>query len=97
MGAETGSGSIRTRVIYSGTVQGVSFRATARHLAARRPVVGFVRNLADGRVELEAEGTRPEVDGLLGDIEREFAGYIEDRQQQSLPVRGAESRFDIRY
>jgi acylphosphatase len=97
MSAEAEGGVVRMRVIFSGTVQGVSFRATARHLAGRRPVVGFVRNLADGRVELEAEGTCLEVDALLADIERDFAGYIEDRERQSLPVRGGESRFEIRY
>ena len=46
----------RMQVFFSGMVQGVGFRFTADRLARRFPVTGFVRNLADGRVEVVAEG-----------------------------------------
>ena len=47
---------IRRRIVVRGTVQGVGFRYYANAEAARLGVAGFVRNLADGSVEVEAEG-----------------------------------------
>ena len=67
---------IRRDVYYSGDVQGVGFRYTARSLARRRGVGGFVRNLSDGRVELVAEGEEAEVLAFLGDVEEAMNGYI---------------------
>jgi acylphosphatase len=52
------------QVLYSGHVQGVGFRYTARAVAAGFEVCGTVRNLPDGRVELIAEGLRDELDAF---------------------------------
>ena len=48
-------------IFYSGRVQGVGFRYTARRTAAGFDVTGTVRNLPDGRVELIAEGSETEL------------------------------------
>jgi acylphosphatase len=53
---------VRLQIHYSGHVQGVGFRYTARALATGFEVVGTVRNLPDGRVELIAEGRREELE-----------------------------------
>ena len=58
----------RRRVIYSGHVQGVGFRATAHRLADGFAVGGHVRNLSDGRVEVVVEGRREDVSGFLESI-----------------------------
>jgi acylphosphatase len=56
---------IRVRAVVSGLVQGVWYRQSCRREAERLGVSGWVRNRSDGRVELEAEGTRGAVDALL--------------------------------
>jgi acylphosphatase len=55
----------RVRVTVRGHVQGVGFRASAAHEARRLGVEGWVRNLADGGVELRADGDPEAVDALL--------------------------------
>jgi acylphosphatase len=52
----------------SGEVQGVGFRYFAQRVAARHQVVGYVRNLADGRVEVLAEGTPEGIEGFKHDL-----------------------------
>lgn len=65
------------QVYYSGDVQGVGFRATARAVARRHPAVrGWVRNLADGRVELLADGPADAVAAFLADLRAHMAEHI---------------------
>lgn len=52
----------------SGEVQGVGFRFFAQRVAAGHQIVGYVRNLPDGRVEAHAEGTLESVEGFKHDI-----------------------------
>ena len=47
------------RLIVSGHVQGVGFRAFVRDTARALGVKGWTRNLPDGSVEMEAEGDEP--------------------------------------
>ena len=74
------------QIFYSGRVQGVGFRYTVRTVAAGFEVAGTVRNLADGRVELLAEGDRKELEafqdaireaGLAANIRNEDAIWSE--------------------
>lgn len=53
------------RVVVSGRVQGVFFRASTRDAAARHGVRGYVRNLPDGRVEAVLQGDRGEVEKVV--------------------------------
>lgn len=56
---------VQAHVWVSGRVQGVFFRASTREEAMRRGVVGWVRNLPDGRVEAVFRGRREAVDACL--------------------------------
>jgi acylphosphatase len=49
----------------TGRVQGVWFRESCREVANRLGVTGSVRNRADGRVEVIAEGGPSEVEALV--------------------------------
>lgn len=65
------------KVFFEGRVQGVGFRYTVRQLARGYEVAGFVRNLPDGRVELQAEGAEAEIKDFVRAIEQEMEGYIQ--------------------
>ncbi|MDT7687942.1 MAG: acylphosphatase [Acidobacteriota bacterium] len=54
--------------VVSGEVQGVGFRFFTQRVAARHQVVGYVRNLDDGRVEVFAEGSPEGVEGFKHDL-----------------------------
>lgn len=55
---------VRARLVVYGRVQGVGFRAFAERMALDLRLVGGVRNLTDGRVELDVEGERSVIEAL---------------------------------
>ena len=55
----------RAKVIVSGRVQGVFFRASTQDAALEAGVNGWVRNLPDGRVEALFEGEREKVEAVI--------------------------------
>lgn len=55
---------VRRRVIVSGRVQGVFFRASMESEASRAGVCGWVRNRSDGTVEAVLEGPPEAVDAV---------------------------------
>ncbi len=65
-------------VHYSGTVQGVGFRATTSRIARHHPVRGWVRNLPDGRVEILVDGNNEAVEAFLAELRKRMADYIDE-------------------
>jgi acylphosphatase len=61
---------------FTGRVQGVGFRYTALQVAREFEVSGFVSNLPDGRVVLEAEGTPQEVEAFIAALGERMDGYV---------------------
>ncbi len=59
---------VARKFIISGMVQGVGFRFFTQRAAARHQVRGYVRNLADGRVETLAEGDERAVENFKHDL-----------------------------
>jgi len=55
----------RVHIFISGKVQGVYFRQNTAHKAQELNIVGWIRNLRDGRVEAVFEGERVNMDKLL--------------------------------
>ena len=51
--------------IVQGRVQGVYFRASVQHRAIALHLTGWVRNLSNGAVEVQAEGNRKQLEELL--------------------------------
>jgi len=66
----------RLEIRYSGNVQGVGFRYTVKSLAPGFELTGTVRNLADGRVELIAEGARAELKSFQNAIRESGLGRL---------------------
>lgn len=73
---------------FSGRVQGVGFRYATLQLAKEFEVTGFVQNLVDGRVLLEVEGAKAEIDALVEAIEERMHGHIRkvERALESRPA-----------
>lgn len=86
---------IRKRIVFHGRVQGVYFRATTAELAGGRRVTGFVRNLSDGTVELEVQGSNVEIERLLEAIRERYRGQIEREETAELTLAAGQS-FEIR-
>jgi acylphosphatase len=90
---------IQKKVIVSGRVQGVSFRASTAEAALHYPSLkGYVRNLPDGTVEAVFQGTPSEVNAMVewcrrGPTHAQVTGLeIQDEEPDS----GLVGRFEIR-
>jgi acylphosphatase len=86
----------RIHAVVTGIVQGVCFRAETRYEAERLGVTGWVRNRADGSVELVAEGLRASVEALIAWCRHgpEYAS-VEDVEVRWEAHKGEFSRFGI--
>jgi len=84
-------------VFFSGMVQGVGFRFSARNLATKHRIKGWVMNLSDGRVKLLAEGSGGDLDNFLYDLRDEFKRYIGDCMFQEKEASGDYEDFQIKF
>jgi len=86
---------VRARV--RGLVQGVFYRASTCDRASDLGVVGWVRNRADGSVELEAEGARDRVEELIAWCRRGPPGArVTGVDVEPLAETGGEREFRVR-
>jgi len=71
---------ITRKVIFEGRVQGVGFRYSTKQLALGFEIVGIVRNLSDGTVELKVMGEKEEVEEFIEEIvqESDLTSLIKD-------------------
>jgi len=88
---------IAKHVVYTGRVQGVGFRFTAERIARRYELVGFVKNLPTGQVEMVAQGDSDDVKNCLRDISQTFGRGISDTNCQSIDVNDKYSNFGITF
>ena len=63
-------------IFFTGHVQGVGFRYSTLQVSREYEVSGYVRNLPDGRVQLEVEGARAEIDAFVEELSSRMHGYI---------------------
>jgi len=85
-----------TQVVYEGRVQGVGFRYSTKRLAQGFDVTGSVRNLPDGRVELQVSGDQSEVNAFLNEIrESALAGHITAEHTYEIEITTPHRGFQI--
>lgn len=89
---------VRLHAVVQGRVQGVGYRYFVRREAQARGLVGTVRNLADGAVEVIAEGERARLEGLVQALERgPTAAEVERVDCEWGVAEGIASGFSVRY
>jgi len=86
---------IGRQIFYEGRVQGVGFRYTVKQIAKGYDVVGWIRNLDDGRVELQCSGEQDEVEAFIeGIAESQLKSHI--RAVTAAPIPPLDQRgFEI--
>jgi acylphosphatase len=96
MSVATAMSHCRLKNFYSGRVQGVGFRYTAKAVAAGFEITGVIRNLPDGRVELIAEGAREELEAFREAIRGAgLAGFIRDENASWSDAQNNFNGFEI--
>jgi acylphosphatase len=70
-------------VFFTGRVQGVGFRYTTLQVAKEFDVSGWVKNLPDGRVQVEAEGSQKSIKDFFSAIEERMHGHIRKIERKS--------------
>jgi acylphosphatase len=89
---------VARRFFISGDVQGVGYRFFAQRAAARHQIVGYVKNLADGRVEALAEGPPSQVEAFKHDLAAgPRFGRVESVEELNLDPSGTYSSFRIEH
>lgn len=88
---------IARQYFFEGRVQGVGFRYSIKRLAMGFDVVGWVKNIPDGRVELQIMGEEDELDDFLEELHDSALGHhILEQEQFSLPLLEEVKGFTIR-
>ena len=89
---------VARRFLLSGDVQGVGFRFFAQRAAARHQIVGYVKNLDDGRVEALAEGPARNVEAFKHELATgpRFSS-VDHIEEINLDPSGAYSSFRIEH
>ena len=87
----------QVHAFFSGYVQGVGFRYTARSVAQSLGVVGWVKNCYDGRVELVAEGEEDALNQVVSQLNRTFEGYVTNSEVSWSEETGEFSSFSIKF
>ena len=86
------------RLLIRGLVQGVGFRFFAERAARHRRLRGWVRNLADGRVEAVAAGPDEDVEAFIADLRQgPAAGRVDGIEIEETPLEATVTRFEIRH
>lgn len=87
---------VRKRIVFSGRVQGVGFRYTAKHLAKSLRLTGWVCNEYNGTVTVEVQGHEPMIDKLLAGLNQGQFITIEWMDTEVIPLEEEQS-FNVRY
>ena len=85
----------RKTILYSGRVQGVGFRWSVQRELGGLGLTGYVRNLADGRVEVVLEGPPEATAAGVARIAARMGRHIGDHREEVGPATGEFPDFRI--
>lgn len=88
---------VRKHIFFSGRVQGVGFRYQSAYYARRLGLTGWVRNLSDGRVEMEVQGKESVIAQLVLELKNTSYIRIERVVCENLPLKEGEDKFSTRF
>lgn len=88
---------VRKHFYFSGRVQGVGFRFQASWAAKQLGLTGWVRNLSDGRVEMEIQGEPFAVEKAVELLEEAMYIRISEIDCTEVPVKEGERKFRTQY
>lgn len=91
------TGPICERLVFRGRVQGVGFRQHTRGLAQRFPLVGYVRNLGDGSVEMVIKGPASAIHGLVVKMQSDFRDNVTGIEREPGELHEEFTTFEIRF
>lgn len=87
---------VAKQLFYTGRVQGVGFRFSVKQLAKGFEIQGWVKNLIDGRVELQVMGEQEELEEFIEEIaESHLAGFIRETESHDISLFGNCVGFSI--
>ncbi|EJN99355.1 acylphosphatase [Oenococcus oeni] len=87
---------VRYRIVFSGIVQHVGFRFEAEQMAVKLQLTGWVKNIANGTVEMEIQGSDEKINSLLQYMNSLKWIEIDRMSKDPLPVLHGEKNFDVR-
>ena len=88
---------VRKHFFFSGRVQGVGFRYQSAYYARRLGLTGWVRNLSDGRVEMEVQGKESVIAQLVLELKNTSYIRMERVVCENLPLKEGEDKFSTRF
>ncbi len=86
---------IRLHLIFYGKVQGVGFRYSATMLANGLGLTGWVRNLSDGTVEMQVQGSTQLIDKLVDGLSENQFIEIDRIDDQEIGIDDSEGKFEM--
>ena len=88
---------VRKKIFFEGRVQGVGFRYTAAWIARELGLTGWVRNLTDGRVEMEVQGYMEDIGNLLARLQGDSYIDIYNIEETEIPLEMSEAKFQTKF
>lgn len=77
---------VRKHILFFGRVQGVGFRYYATHMATHLGLTGWVKNLYDGSVEMEVQGSTLSIDELIEYLGQQRFISITNMEKKDMPL-----------
>ena len=88
---------VRKHIYFSGPVQGVGFRYQSAWIARELGLTGWVRNLSDGRVEMEVQGKESLITELILRLKHTSYIRIQNVECFNMSLNTEESNFSTRF